>query len=120
MKNKLFLLTAIAVLFLVASCKKDNAAPQIVFSNNIAEGTASNAGEFTIAGHLSSVVRLDKVTLTKEGAATPFFTDESTAKNKTEYDFSYLVTGITANTYIVLDAYNQEGGKTTARFLIKK
>jgi hypothetical protein len=38
----------------------------------------------------------------------------------TEYDFSYLVTGIAANTYIVLDAYNQEGGKTTARFLIKK
>lgn len=120
MKIKFFLLTAIAGLFFVASCKKESAAPQIVFVNNMAEGTASNAGEFTIAGHISSVVRLDKVTLTKEGEPTPFFTDESTAKNKNEYDFTYLVTGITANTYIVLDAYNQEGGKTTGRFLIKK
>ncbi len=111
---------ALSAILFFASCKKESAAPLLTFSNNMTEGTANNAGEFTIAGHISSVVRLDKVTLTKEGESTPFFTDESTAKNKNEYDYSYLVTGITANTYIIIDVYNQEGGKATSRFLIKK
>jgi hypothetical protein len=111
---------ALSAILFIASCKKESASPQITFSNNITEGTANNAGEYTISGHISSAVRLDKVTLTKEGQSTPFFTDESTAKNKNEYDYSYLVTGITANTYIILDVYNQDGDKITAKFLIRK
>ena len=111
---------ALSAILLFTSCKKDSASPQLTFSNNMTEGTANNAGEFTITGHISSVVRLDKVMLTVEGQSAPFFTDEATAKNKNEYDYSYLVTSITANTYILLDVYNQEGDKTTAKFLIKK
>jgi hypothetical protein len=42
------------------------------------------------------------------------------AKNKNEYDFSYLVTGITANMYIDIDVCDRAGGKITLRFLIKK
>ncbi len=120
MKTKSFLLIALSAILFFASCKKDTAAPQVTFSYNVAEGTANNAGEFNITGHISSVVRLDKVTLTIEGQSTPFMIDESTAKNKNEYDYSYLVTGITANTFVMLDVYNQEGEKVTARFLIRK
>lgn len=120
MKTKSLLLMALSAILFFASCKKASISPQLSFSNNMAEGTANNAGEFTITGHISSVVRLDKVMLTIEGQSTPFLTDESTAKNKNEYDYSYLVTGITANTYIILDVYNQEGGKSSAKFLIRK
>ncbi len=120
MKTKSLLIAAITALLFFVSCKKDSPAPQLSFSNNVTEGTANANGEYTIAGHISSAVRLDKVVLTKEGQSAPFLTDESTAKNKNEYDFSYPVTGITANTYIVIDVYDQEGAKTTQRFLIKK
>jgi len=105
--------------FFFVSCKKEAAKPHLSFTNNIAEGTANANGEYTITGHLSSPVRLDKVVLTKDGQTTPFLVDESTAKNKNEYDFSYLVTGITANTSIIIDAYDQGGGKVTYQFLIK-
>ena len=107
------------MLFIV-SCKKEGTKPQLTFTNNIAQGTANSSGEYTITGHISSEVRLDKVVLTKEGQTTSFLVDESTAKNKNEYDFSYLVTGITANTYIIIDVFDQGGGKVTQRFLIKK
>ena len=119
MKTKSFLLMALTAMLFFVSCKKDTE-PQLTFANNIAEGTANASGEYTITGHISSAVRLDKVVLTKEGQTTPFFVDESTAKNKNEYDFSYLVTGITVNTYIIIDAYDQRGGIITQRFLIKK
>lgn len=120
MKTKFFLLTALIAMFFLVSCKKDSPNPQITFTNNLAQGTANSNGEFTITGHISSAVRLDKVVLTKEGQAASFLVDESTAKNKNEYDFSYLVTGITANTYIILEAIDLEGGKIMQRFLITK
>jgi hypothetical protein len=121
MKKMHLLLTMLTTLFLLGSCKKDSTPlPTLTFTNNLVEGTASNNGEYTITGRISSTVRLEKVVLTKEGQATPFLTDDSTAKNKNEYDFSYLVTGITANTYIVIDVYDQSGGKITLRFLVKK
>ena len=120
MKTKSLLLMAFTAMFFFVSCKKDVTNPQLTFSNNATEGTANASGEYTITGHISSGVRLEKVLLTKEGQSTAFLIDESTAKNKNEYDFSYLVTGITANTYIVIDVYDQGGGKVTQRFLIKK
>ena len=120
MKTRSFLLMTLTAMLFFVSCKKESVSPQLTFTNNVLEGSANSSGEYTITGHISSPVRLDKVILTKEGQATPFFVDESTAKNKTEYDFSYLVTGITANTYIVIDIYDQEGGKISQRFLIKK
>lgn len=121
MKLNYFLLLAVTCIFSLTSCKKeDSQKPQLSFTNNITEGNANANGEYTITGHISSAVRLDKVVLTKEGQTTPFLVDESTAKNKNEYDFTYLVTGITANTYIIIDVYDQGGGKTTLRFLIKK
>ena len=120
MKMKSFLVMALTAAFFFVSCKKEGTNPQLTFTNNIVEGTANAGGEYTITGHISSAVRIDKVVLTKEGQTTPFLVDESTAKNKNEYDFSYLVTGITANTYIIIDVYDQSGGKVTLRFLIKK
>jgi len=120
MKTKSLLLIALSAILFFTSCKKESESPQLTFSNNMPEGTANNAGEFTITGHISSVVRLEKVILTREGQSTPFYTDESTAKNKNEYDYSYLVTDIIADTYILLDVYNQEGDKSTSRFLIRK
>jgi hypothetical protein len=118
MKTKSVLLLALTAIFFFLSCKKEKSNPQLTFS--VTEGTANVNGEYTITGHISSVVRLDKVIVTKEGQNAPFLIDESTAKNKNDYDFSYLVTGITANTYIVIDVYDQGGGKITQRFLIKK
>lgn len=121
MKAQSIILLALTAMFFFISCKKgDTAIPQLTFTNNIAEGTAGANGEYIITGHISSTVRLDKVILTKEGQTTPFLIDESTAKNKNEYDFTYLITGITVNTYIIIDAYDQGGGKITQRFLIKK
>ncbi len=120
MKTKSFLFMALTAIFFFVSCKKEATNPQLTFTNNVAEGTANASGEYTITGHISSVARLEKVLLTKEGQSTAFLVDESTAKNKNEYDFSYLVTGITANTYIIIDVYDQGGGKVTQRFLIKK
>lgn len=121
MKTRILLLFAVPALLLFASCKKDNASkPQLEFTNHVAEGTADGNGEFTLTGRITSAVSLEKVTLTKQGDAEPFLIDAETAKNKNEYEFSYLITGITANTTIIVDVYNQEGGKTSTQFLIKK
>ncbi|MBS4044229.1 MAG: hypothetical protein KGZ59_10475 [Chitinophagaceae bacterium] len=120
MNIKSYLLLSVIFFSFFASCKKDVSLPQLTFTNNISEGTADANGEYRITGHISSFVRLDRVILTKEGQSTYFILDESTAKNKTEYDFSYLITGITANTYIIIDVYDQNGGKSSYRFLIKK
>lgn len=121
MKAKLVLLLAISSFLFLSSCKKDSASkPQISFANNVAEGTANANGEYTLTGHISSQVSLAKVTLTKQGQAAPFLTDESTAKNKNEYDYSYLITGISSTTTILLDVYDQNGGKTSGQFLLKK
>ena len=117
MKSKSMLLMAVTAILFFVSCKKDSI-PQMTFK--VAEGKANASGEYTITGYISSEVRLDKVTLTKEGQTTPFFIDDATAKNKNQYDFTYLVTGIIADTYIIIDVYDQGGGKITQRFLIKK
>ena len=120
MKTKLLALLSIVSLLFFASCSKDNNAPKFAFSNNVAEGQADANGEYIITGTLTSDVNLEKVTLTKEGANSPSFTDDSEAKNKNTYSFVYLVTGINSNTYVTLDAYDQDGGKTSAKFLIRK
>jgi len=120
MKTKFLLLFAVAVISFFVSCKKDSSKPQINFANNTAQGNADANGEYTLTGHISSAVRLEKVTLTKQGQADPFLVDESTAKNKNEYDYSYLITGIIANTTITMDVYDQSGGKSSAQFLILK
>ena len=120
MKTKSFFLMVLMATFFFVSCKKEGTNPQLTFNNNVVEGTANASGEYTMTGHISSATRLDKVVLTKEGQSTPFLVDDSTAKNKNEYDFSYKVTGITANTYIIVDIFDQGGGKVTQRFLIKK
>lgn len=100
------------------SCSDDAASPpSIVF--NQTEGKANSQGEYTVSGRIQSEVALSKVIITKEGSATPFLIDDSTAKNKTDYTFSYLITGITANTNIIVDIYNQANVKTTVRFLIR-
>jgi len=121
MKTKILLLFAMSIVSFFTSCKKDSASkPQITFANNIAQGTANANGEYTLTGHISSAVSLDKVTLTKQGQVDAFLIDESTAKNKNEYDYSYLITGINANTTIIMDVYDQNGGKSSAQFLINK
>ena len=121
MKTKVLLLASISIMAFFASCKKDSASKiQIGFTNNIAQGTANANGEYTLTGHISSTVRLDKVTLTNQGQADPFLIDESSAKNKNEYDYSYLITGINANTTIIMNVYDQSGGQSSAQFLVQK
>ncbi len=120
MKTTIMLLASIFSILFMASCSKENQAPRIVFSNNVSEGQASADGTFTLTGTLTSEVNLSKVTLTKERQSSPFLVDDSEAKNKNEYSFSTLVSGINTNTTILLLAYDQSGGKTSARFLIKK
>jgi hypothetical protein len=120
MKTKLLMVLTIAASLFFASCSKNNNAPDFIFANNSLEGQANANGEYTITGTLTSEVNLSKVTLTKEGQNTPFLVDESEAKNKNTYAFSYLVTGINENTYILINAFDQNGGKKKARFLIKK
>ena len=92
----------------------------VTFTGNVAEGTANGNGEFTLTGHITSADNLSKVTLRLKGYEEPFFVDESTAQNKNEYDYSYLITGVTANITIVMDVYTKAGGKTSVEFLIKK
>ena len=121
MKNTSFVLLLLATFFFFSSCKKSTTvAPTLTIATTTVDGTASANGEYMMTGHITSSAKLLKVILTKEGQTTPFLTDDSTAKNKNEYDYSYLITGITANTYILIDIYDQAGGKVTKRFLIKK
>ena len=119
MKLKVMLLMMVTAILFMTSCSKDSE-PQRKFSNNTAEGVANSQGEYTITGHLSSAVRLDKVILTKQGETIPFMVDESTAKNKNEYDFTWPVSGITANTTINIRVTDQDGGAITGTFLIRK
>ena len=121
MKAKFLLFFAITSVLFFTSCKKDSVAkPQVTFTGNVAEGTANGNGEFTLTGHISSADNLSKVTLRLKGYEEPFFVDESTAQNKNEYDYSYLISGVTANITIVMDVYTKAGGKTSVEFLIKK
>lgn len=121
MRMRYFFITSVFVLasgLFLNSCSKDDASlPTITF--NQTEGKANSQGEYTVSGHILSEVALSKVIITKEGSTTPFLTDNTTAKNKTDYNFAYLITGITANTYIIVDIYNQANDKTTVRFFIR-
>ena len=119
MKTKALLLLSLVSILFFTSCSKEST-PKLTFANNVTEGQADGSGNYTITGTMTSEVNLDKVTLTKEGQNNPFLVDDTEAKNKNTYTFSYLVTGINSNTYIILDAYDQDGGKTTAKFLIRK
>jgi hypothetical protein len=123
MKIKSLIFLVFAIITATISCKKDSPAvsiPTVTFATSILEGTANASGEFELKGHISSATRLEQVTLTKEGQSVAFLVDNTTAKNKNEYDFSYLVTGITANTYIIISITDQAGGNKTERYLIKK
>jgi hypothetical protein len=118
MKTTLTLLLGF-FLFSFSACKKDTGSNHAV---SFVEpfGTANGNGEYTIEGTVSSPVRLDKIILTKQGQSTPFIEDVTTAKNKTEHTFSYQVNGIIQDTYVLMDIYNLEDGKSTTKFLIKK
>lgn len=122
MKRRLFLIMGAVILFsglVLTSCKKDDKPiPSITFSQT--EGTADSKGEYNFTGTIQSDVKLVKVIITKEGSSTPFLIDDSTAKNKNVYIFSYLITGITADTYIIVDIYDLDGGKKSVKFLIHK
>ena len=114
------LITIMLLAITVLSCSKDDApatVPAITFSK--AEGKAIN-GVFTITGTITSSVNLLKVVLTKQGESAPFIVDDTTAKNKNSYAYSYLVEGITADTTILIDVYDQNGGKTSVSYLILK
>jgi hypothetical protein len=102
----------------IVSCSKDEptSSPAIAFTQS--EGKAVN-GQYTITGTITSSVSLLKVLVTKEGDTAPFIIDDTTAKNKNSYPYSYLITGITKDTYIIIDVYDQNNTKTSTRFLIR-
>lgn len=100
------------------SCSNDEDTPASITFNQT-EGKANSQGEYAVNGLIQSEVDLSKVIFTKEGLTTPFWIDDTTAKNKNDYNFAYLITGITASTYIIVDIYNQDNDKTTVRFLIR-
>ena len=102
----------------VLSCSKDSPKPIPAITFTQAEGKAVN-GQYTITGTITSSIALLKVILTKEGDTTPFITDDTTAKNKTSYTYSYLITGITKDTNILIDIYDQNNTKTSSKFLIR-
>jgi hypothetical protein len=115
--RSILLLFGSAFIFFI-SCSKKAQTPQITFTNNVSQGTADANGDFTLTGRITSAVALDSVNLTRQGESNPFLSDISTAKNKYQYDYSYLITGITANTTIIMRVYDQHGGINTAQFLI--
>ena len=100
------------------SCKKSSSTTSPTYTFSQAQGQAVG-GSYTITGNIKATTSLLKVIVTKEGSSTPLITDDSTAKNKNDYDFSYLITGITVDTWIVLTIYDQNSNVTTARFFIK-
>ena len=113
------LITIMLLAISVLSCSKDEdpaSYPAISFAKS--EGKAIN-GAYEITGTITSSVNLLKVILTKEGTSAPFLVDDTTAKNKNSYAFSYLVEGLTADTTILIDVYDQNNTKTSARFLIR-
>lgn len=121
MKTKIVIVFSALVFLLVTGCKRDTISVfQVDFTGNSVEGVANEAGEFTLTGHIFSGVSLSHVTLTKQGESESFMVDESAAKGKSEYDFSYPITGITEKTTIIMDAYDQIGGRYSAQFFILK
>jgi len=121
MKTKIVSLFCAALLILPAGCKRDNISVfDVRFTANYVSGVVNEKGEYTLTGHIFSGVSLSHVSLTWEGDSEPFMTDESTAKNKNEYDFSYQITGITENTTMIMDVYDQIAGRYSTRFFLLK
>jgi hypothetical protein len=120
MNAKFILLFAMPTVLLFGACKKDLSKPQVTFTNNIDSGTANASGEYTLTGHITSPVKLSVVTLSKDGDASPFLVDNSTAQNKLEYDFSYLIKSVTSNETIVMDVIDQQGVRVISEFSINK
>ena len=116
LKQRILIIAVIALA--VLGCSKDSPKPVPSITFTQAEGKAVG-GQYTMTGTITSSVVLLKVILTKEGDTTPFITDDSTAKNKTSYTYSYLITGITKDTNILIDIYDQNNTKTSSKFLIK-
>ena len=116
LKKRIIIILLIAIS--VLSCSKDSPTPVPAITFTQAEGKAIN-GQYTITGTITSTVSLLNVILTKEGDTTPFLTDNTTAKNKNSYTYSYLITGITKDTYILIDIYDQNNTKTSTKFLIR-
>lgn len=112
------ILAFLIIVLSIVSCSKDSptSSPAITFTQP--EGKAVN-GQYTITGTITSSVSLLKVIVTKEGDTAPFIIDDTTAKNKNSYPYSYLITGITKDTYILIDIYDQNNTKTSTRFLIR-
>jgi hypothetical protein len=103
------------------ACKKESGSTVLMtISSTAQQGTADESGQYSLSGHISSQTPLDKITLTRQGQSIPFLTDESSVKNKKEYDYTYKVTGITSNTTISMDVFDQKGGKSGMLFVIKK
>jgi hypothetical protein len=92
MKTKSVLLMALMAIFFFVSCKKESNNPQLIF--NVIEGTANASGEYTITGHISSAVRLDKVVLTKESQPTPFLLVSQLRKTKMSMIFPVSLLGL--------------------------
>ncbi len=119
-RNALFILTLLFSFAIgLSSCKKTEPTPQPVV-NTVATGKANASNEFVWTGTMTSSAPLDRVTLTRVGEAAPFYLDDSTAKNKTSYTFSYLITGITTDRTIRMDAYAQNGTVTSLTIFISK
>ena len=116
LKQRIFMIAVFGLS--VLSCSKDSPKPVPSITFTQVEGKAVN-GQYTITGTITSSVSLLKVILTKEGDTTPFITDDSTAKNKNSYAYSYLITGITKDTNILIDIYDQNNTKTSSKFLIR-
>ena len=93
---------------------------QVSFSSNAPERIASESGVFVLSAHIYSQPPLNKLPLPGPGPTTPFLTDQSQAKNKKEYDYAYRINGITSNTIIIMDVYDQRGGRSGVQFTIKK
>ena len=119
-RNVLFIFTLLFSFAIgLSSCKKTEPTPQPVVTT-VATGKANASNEFLWTGTMTSSSPLAKVTLTTVGSTTPFLVDDSTAKNKTSYNFSYLITGITADTTVRMDAYAQNGTVTSLTIFISK
>src|SRR5438477_12104756 len=107
MKTQSLALMALTATFFLISCKKEHSQAQLNFTNNTAEGIANASGDYILTCHISSAVRLDRVTLAKEWSTKPFLVDDSTANINNEYYFSYLVIVITFNICYTIDVYVQ-------------
>ena len=116
--KRIIIIMLMAVSMLSCSKEDDPPVPVPSITFDVSEGIAVN-GEYRITGTINSSVKLLKVVLTKEGSSVPFLIDDSTAKNKNNYSYSYLVTAITVNTTVLIDVYDQNNSKTSVRYLIR-